>query len=550
MINALWTFLLALQVAAPPAAPPGPDRVGVPVNVVVYSDFQCPFCAQFAGPFRELQKKGVAGARVEVTFKHFPITALHPAASLAHRAAAAAQAQGKFWEMHDLLFANQARATRADLLGYAEALGLDLRRFERDMDSAPVERTIKADTDEGQKLGVSGTPTFLINGRTYVGARTFPQLQALIATAVREGAPSRAAVPAARTSEPVAARSSVDLILYSDFQCPFCAMISGPVRELQKNGAEGTKVNVQFKNFPLAIHPHAQLAHQAGMAAKAQGKFWEMHDLLFANPDRVQRRDLIGYASTLGLDVRRFERDMDSDAVKKAIAADVAEGHAAGVNATPSFSLAGKMYSGTRTLAQLKDLLLLEPRRALALIEVPDKALSKGPADAAVTMELFVDLQSPVTRPALDVVEEVLRRYPGTLRLQFRNFPLVFNPQAALAHEAAMVAAREGRFWEFTARVLEHQDALHEHDLIAVAGRLGLDEAKFAAALRERRLTARVETDVATGQNRGIRGSPTVIVSDKRIDGVPDVDVLASYIDALLSAPGTMGGGGDGASRP
>src|SRR5262245_4451495 len=92
----------------------------VPVEVVFYSDFQCPFCAQFSGPFREFQKKGVEGAKVTVQFKHFPIASLHPAAQLAHQAALAAKAQGKFWEMHDLLFANQRQAQRADLLGYAK----------------------------------------------------------------------------------------------------------------------------------------------------------------------------------------------------------------------------------------------------------------------------------------------------------------------------------------------------------------------------------------------------------------------------------------------
>src|SRR5262245_50260297 len=157
MIVALWTFFLGLQVAAAtaPHAGRGSENSGVPVNVVVYSDFQCPFCAQSASPFRELQAKGVAGARVEVTFKHFPLSEIHPAARLAHQAALAAKAQGKFWEMHDLLFANQSRAQRADLLGYARALELDLERFERDMNSDAVRKVIQTDIEEGEKAGVS-----------------------------------------------------------------------------------------------------------------------------------------------------------------------------------------------------------------------------------------------------------------------------------------------------------------------------------------------------------------------------------------------------------
>src|SRR5207244_6877849 len=99
--------------------------------------------------------------------------------------------------------------------------------------------------------------------------------------------------------------ASFNIVLYSDFQCPFCQTLAPSIRELQRNGADGAKVTVQFKNFPLSIHPNAQITHQAAMAAKAQGKFWEMHDVLFSNQQRVQRSNLIGYATKLGLDVSK-----------------------------------------------------------------------------------------------------------------------------------------------------------------------------------------------------------------------------------------------------
>src|SRR2546426_12802671 len=108
----------------------------------------------------------------------------------------------------------------------------------------------------------------------------------------------------------------VVIVLFSDFQCPFCQQFSGPFRELQTKGLEGVDLKVQFKNFPLSIHSNAQIAHQAAMAAREQGKFWEMHDLLFANPSAVRLDDLVGYAKKLGLDLARFRKDMDSERVK------------------------------------------------------------------------------------------------------------------------------------------------------------------------------------------------------------------------------------------
>lgn len=345
-----------------------------------------------------------------------------------------------------------------------------------------------------------------------------------------------AGTSAQRTPEILTREDAVEIVLYSDFQCPYCAQFAKPFRELHSKGIEGADVKVVFKNFPLSIHPQAQLAHQAALAAKQQDKFWEMHDLLFANPRSVLRADLIGYAKQLGLNLARFEKDIDSAAAKETIAADIAEGTRAGVSGTPTYSINGKLYSGTRPLEQLKELMVGGQRRARVLAEVPDRLLAKGPVDAPVTLELFADLQSPVTKPAMAAVEQVLKRHPTEVRVQFRNFPLSFHPQAGLAHEAAMIAAREGRFWEFAGFVLDHQDALREQDLIVHAGRLGLDQAQFADRLGKRRYGPRVDADVLAGQRRGIRGSPAIVIGENRVDGVPNVDTLMRYVETALTA--------------
>jgi protein-disulfide isomerase len=328
----------------------------------------------------------------------------------------------------------------------------------------------------------------------------------------------------------------VEVILYSDFQCPFCRQFSEPFRELQTKGIEGIETKVQFKNFPLSIHSNAQLAHQAAMAAREQGKFWEMHDLLFANQSAVKREDLMAYAKKLGLNLARFTKDMDSDRIKDLIKADVSEGEGLQVNATPTFFVNSKPYTGVRSFDQLRELVLVEKRRAIALTELPDNLTSKGPADASITLEFFADLQSPLTGPALKVIEQVVSRYPSAVRVQFRNFPLGFHPQAALAHEAAMAAARDGRFWEFAAYCLDHQDSLAEEDLVAHAGRLGLDEGDFVATLQKHNFATRVQTDVEVGFERGIRGSPTVLVNGRKVDGVPSLETLTKYVEAELAS--------------
>ena len=333
---------------------------------------------------------------------------------------------------------------------------------------------------------------------------------------------------------PLAPRVPVEIVVFSDFQCPYCARFAQPLRDLQTTGVDGIPTTVTFKSFPLGMHPRAPLAHQAALAAGEQGRFWQMHDLLFGDQRRAERDDLVGYAKQLGLDLPRFLSDLDSDRTRRMVEADLAEGARRQVTGTPTFYVNGQKHVGAKTLAQLKQLIEDENRRARAVALITDDLVSKGPAAAPVTIELFADLESPVSRPAVEAVEAVMRQFPSAVRLRFRNFPLSFHPQAALAHEAAMTAAREGRFWEFFAYLLDHQDALREQDLIALAGRLGLDAASFAEAVRDHRYAPRVEADVRAGRERGLRGSPVIFVEGRRIDGVPSLQTLIEHVEAAL----------------
>ena len=200
------------------------------------------------------------------------------------------------------------------------------------------------------------------------------------------------------------------------------------------------------------------------------------------------------------------------------IAADVAEGTRLGVSGTPTYTINGRVYSGTRSFVELRELAVKEQAQARAAAEIADDLMARGPSAAPVTLEVFMDLQSPVSTPAFDIVNQLLARYP----------------QARLAHEAAMTAARDGRFWEFAAFALRHQNSLREQDLIAYAGELGLDQEKFADSIRRHRDAARVDADLQAGLSRGIKGSPVMFVNGARIDGVPALQTLVEYVEASV----------------
>ncbi|HVN37184.1 MAG TPA: thioredoxin domain-containing protein [Myxococcota bacterium] len=145
--------------------------------IVEFSDFQCPFCRRVTPTLAQIERE--YGDKVRIVFKHMPLE-MHPKAPAAHAAAEAAHQQGKFWEMHDLIFGNQEAMSPEKYVEYAKQLNLDVDRFQKDVASAEIKARIEADEAEGQKLGLSGTPSFFVNGRYLSGAQPFDVFKQLI----------------------------------------------------------------------------------------------------------------------------------------------------------------------------------------------------------------------------------------------------------------------------------------------------------------------------------------------------------------------------------
>lgn len=143
-------------------------RSDAPVTLVEYGDYECPYCRQVHHIIAELQE--TLGDRLCYVFRHFPIRTSHPHAQTAAKAAEAAGAQGRYWEMHDLLLDHQDRLAKIDLLGYAGEIGLDVTQFERELDEDTHAGRVREDFTQGVRSGVNGTPTFFINGARYDGA--------------------------------------------------------------------------------------------------------------------------------------------------------------------------------------------------------------------------------------------------------------------------------------------------------------------------------------------------------------------------------------------
>jgi protein-disulfide isomerase len=162
----------------------GPKKA--PVTLVEYGDFECPYCGQ-AYPIVEAVRKEFSD-KLLFAFRHFPLTEIHPHAEHAAEAAESAGAEGKFWEMHHMLFENQDALDDLALIQYAEALDLDLKTFTDALDYGTFRPKIQRDFMSGVRSGVNGTPTFFINGQRHDGSYEFADLVQAIERASREKA--------------------------------------------------------------------------------------------------------------------------------------------------------------------------------------------------------------------------------------------------------------------------------------------------------------------------------------------------------------------------
>jgi protein-disulfide isomerase len=352
----------------------GPDDALV--TIIEFADFECPFCRKANATIEQVKQR--YGADVRIVFRQLPLP-MHEHAMSAALAALAAHEQGKFWDMHALLFA----AAEAKKLGnydeLAKQLGLDLAKFRSDMADPELAKQIAADQKVALQFGTTGTPSFFINGRFLNGTQPLASFEALIdeeleaakrfkskhkvsgsklyATMSRDWASKAEAPPSAehqrqsiavdqlpRTGK--AKKPAITIVGCVDFDCPYCAKGAAMIQQVLSTAPYDAKVAYHFAHFPLPMHKTAEEVHRAAIAAGEQGKFWEMHDLLFADRTRRGEAELIAMATQLGLDLDTFRADAKSTATANKLADDQAMCTKLGVTGTPTYFINGRRTRG------------------------------------------------------------------------------------------------------------------------------------------------------------------------------------------------------------
>jgi protein-disulfide isomerase len=301
--------------------------------------------------------------------------------------AAGRQSNEKAWALHDKMYENNTALAKADIEKYAASVGLNMAKFKKDWEDPKVKAEVDQDSKKGNEVGANGTPTFFINGHELVGAQDASAFESIIDSEIKKadellkkGTPlaavydklmneAAAAAPAPAAAAPAApegkqdvkvgdapvkgpANAKVTVIAFSDFQCPFCSR-AVPVMKQIEDEYKG-KVRIAFKQLPLPFHDKAHLAAEAALAANEQGKFWQMHDKLFANQQALDRPSLEKYAEELGLNMGKFKAALDSGKYKDRVDREAKEGNAVGATGTPTFFINGTKLVGAQPFEQFK----------------------------------------------------------------------------------------------------------------------------------------------------------------------------------------------------
>ena len=598
------------------------------VTIVVASDFQCPFCKRVEPTLKALDE--AFPGQLRFAWKHQPL-AFHPRAIPAAIVAEEARAQGgdaKFWAVHDKLFEQAPALERADLERAAQETGLDVAKVRQALDQSRHLDRIRRDQALCNALGATGTPTLFVNGRKVVGALPTEALRPIVEEELRkaravaatgvapkdvyarlqekaspsivyqQGAAPAAApaappaappVPAAvavkvplRPDDPVRgpADAKVTVAVFSDFQCPFCARVEPTLRQLEQ--AFPGSLRIVWKHLPLppAMHPQARPAAEAAEAAREAGKFWEMHDRLFAAQRTLGPELYESAARELGLDVDRFKKALAAHAGAARIEEDLRLAGTLGASATPTVFVNCRRIEGAYPFESFKPIVDEEVRKAEALARqgktgaalyeaacdqnvrafpaaaaagAPQPAApapvpggraavpvrrddpARGKESAPVTMVLFSDFQCPFCARANPAVKEIESAYPNDVRIVWKHYPLPFHPNAmpaALAAEAAREQGGAAKFWAMHDKLFANQASLSEATYEQYARELGLDLARFRQDMASPRLRSRVEEDAQLAQRMGVNGTPTFLVNGERVVGA---NGLRPAVDRMLA---------------
>jgi len=360
-------------------------------------------------------------------------------------------------------------------------------------------------------------------------------------------------------------------VVFSDFQCPYCSKLATTLGQLR--GKYGDKLRVVFRNNPLPFHPRAEpaaeLAHEA-FARLGNAGFWKAHDLLFAQPVHLEDADLAQVATSLGLNTATAMSAVSSHKHAKRLQADQDLAEEVEANGTPTTFINGRKLVGAQgaeafsavideELAHAEHLLTggVQPAQLYAEMQkgakdgTPTKVKvpapgpaqpSRGASNAPVTIQIFSDFECPFCNSVRPTLAQLEQEYGSKVRLVWRNLPLAMHPNARPAAIAALEAYKQkgnDGFWKMHDLLHDNHEALDRGSLRGYAGKLGLDMARFDAALDSGAYAAAIDQDIKVGATANIHGTPSFVINGYVLTGAQPYAKFKRLVERALREAGT-----------
>ena len=579
------------------------------VTIVVFSDFQCPFCSRLATTLERVQE--TYGDDVRIVFKHDPLP-FHEHARLAAEVGSAVFAlkgPEAFWRYHDMAFRRQQLIAPDAIRAWAMAAGTDSRDVEDGLARKKWAEKVERDAQLAKRLGVDGTPASFINGVSLSGAQPFDKFKDVIDAEIlkakelaqrgvtRDRIYARLAtanfpenkadddddkpdtavwkVPVVGSPARGAATALVTIVEFGDFQCSYCKKVQPTLERLRTE--YGDRLRFVWKDEPLTFHARANPAAQLARFARAQqgdAGFFAMHDKLFNAQPKLEDADLEDVARAAGLDPAKAMAAVRGHAYERSIEVDVALSDDVSASGTPHFFVNGHRMIGAQGYDKFKVVIEAELTRAEALVRggvaktalyetiikdgksapEPERkvvapsptAPFRGAASAKVVIEEFSDFQCPFCGRAEPSIDQLLKDYPGKVKVVWRNLPLPMHADAQLAAEAAREAfTQKGNdgFSKMRELLFKNQgvrDGLKRTQLEGYAVQIGLDPKKFGKALDDGTHKAAIDADVKAANDADIHGTPAFVVGSYFVSGAQPFAKFKKLVDRVLTEPAVV----------
>lgn len=559
-----------------------------PVTIVMFGDLECPYCKRVEDGALTVVRSTYRD-KVRIVWKDNPIPSLHPHArdaAIAANQVFRAKGNDAFWRFERNAYDNQDTLDASHFDQWAKESGTNL-------DLPRETKKIDADTALAKKLNVKGTPSFRVNGLILEGAQTFEVFKTvideqIIASDIKRGNGTARArlynelcrdnsdkppVKVAATDDeatvwhvPVGTSpvlgsndAAVTIVEFGDFECPFCRNAEPTLEKLREH--YGDKLRMVWKNHPLPFHTHANASALFAIEArkeKGDKIFWATHGRLMHSATLFDS-DIETIATDLGISKSRtrdkqWQKDVDADV---SLAEDV------DANGTPTFFINGRRLQGAQPYEKFSSIIDEEITKArasglsgaayydsiirdgklkpLETRSVADPAVDspfRGNVNARVVIQEFSDFQCPSCALAEPTIDELLRSYGDKVKLVWRDLPLASHPDAQFAAEAAREARRQkgnAGFWAMQKKLYANQGKLKREDLRVYAKEIGLDLAKYDAAMTFRDHRLAVDRDARVAEVAGINAAPGFVINGYFISGAQPASKFRKAIDRALA---------------